>query len=103
MKFTKEDIRDGDIVLLDNGDKLIYCGELNRFEDLSKYSDNDLYNLDSIGENFSVHDFTGKITGFIVQILRATHYETLYEQEYEEMTIDEISHQLGKRIKIVEK
>ena len=103
--FTKYDLKDGDIVTLRNGAKLVYCDDcffdidnnianiLTDFEDLTedlKY-DNSNWNADT------------KANNDIMKVERPTQYKTMYErkEEVKEMTLAQVCEELGYNVKII--
>lgn len=103
VNFTKDDLQDGDIVTLRNGDKLVYSKYNEDFTDLyDSNHDNylcDLYNLD---DDLTCNSYDEGSD--IVKVERPTSYATMYEREeneVKEMTIAEIIEALGYEVKIV--
>lgn len=97
---TTDDLITGDIVTLENGDRLYFDG-LN-FEDLSDEHDNSLYDKYDLN-----HDLTSKDRSCsesnIVKVERPMKYTTVFERVKvaREMTISEISKALGYEVKVV--
>lgn len=96
--MTKEDLKDGDIVTLKNGDRLVlFSGEFTDLEmaghwidDLGDYED-DLRTCDRFYNEYD-----------IVKVERPVEYETVFTRDDAvELTVDEISEKLGYKVKVV--
>ena len=103
--FNIEDIQAGDIIELDNGDKLVahydYSHDI-KFEDLDhQKNDNPVSDIDDIEEDGSINNYDHEYK--VVSVLRPIKYETIYNRnsEVKEMTVEEISKALGYEVKIV--
>lgn len=104
--FNKKDIQAGDIIELDNGDKLVahygYSHDI-LFEDLDyQKNENPVSDIEYIHEDGTIDSYRGHEYK-IVSILRPIEYETIYNRnsEVKEMTVEEISKALGYEVKIV--
>lgn len=96
--MKKEDLKDGDIVTLKNGDRLVlFSGEFTDLEreghwidDLDDYED-DLRTCDRFYNEYD-----------IVKVERPVEYETVFTRDDAvELTVDEISEKLGYKVKVV--
>lgn len=100
FKFTKDDLKEGDIVTLRNGDRLIYAN--GEFTDCSDDNDNYLEYLSELEKNLTYEG--NHRDNDIVKVERPTGYNTLFErqeEEVKEMTLKEVCEKLGYEIKIV--
>lgn len=97
---TTDDLITGDIVTLENGDRLYFDGM--NFDDLGDEHDNGLYDKYDLN-----HDLTSKDRSCsesdIVKVERPMKYTTVFERVKvaREMTISEISKALGYEVKVV--
>lgn len=101
--MTKNDLRDGDIVTLRNGDRLVYA--IGNFFDLCRNFDNEITTLTDINEDLTRNNEYAEDED-IVKVERSTGYETVFvreEKEVKEMTIEEIYKALGYEVKIVKR
>lgn len=100
----KEELKEGDIVTLRNGDKLIYTpnsGEYsNDFQDIGD-NNNYLCDLSDLKDDLT-YNGTDRDSD-IVKVERPVRIETVFERKDKarEMTVEEISKELGYDIKIV--
>lgn len=99
--MTKADLKDGDIVTLRNGDRLLLLDNgdfYNLGEDSCHYIDD----LGDYEDNLKTCD-TECMEYDIIKVERPVKYETVFEREEEaqELTVDEISERLGYKIKVV--
>ena len=98
--FTKNDIKNGDIVTLRNGDKLIYID--NDFYDVSKDYDNVLDNIGDIRDDmiYSDPDYS---ESDIMKVSRPTKYVDVFSRpkESKKMTVSEICKELGYDVEII--
>ena len=92
IKFTKSDLKDGDKITLRNGEVGIYTGDETYIDGLCNcHINNDLTNNGSRGSELD-----------IVKVERPRKYKTVYEREkVREMTVEEISKELGYEVKVV--
>ena len=98
--MVKDDLKNGDIVTLRNGDRLIYCNEY--FTDLEDNNRNCLSSLDDLKNDMFYDDDDKEYReNDIVKVERAKSYEIIYKRETKEMTISEISKALGYDVKII--
>lgn len=99
--ITKDDLKNGDIVTLRNGDKLIYSdGE---FADISDDCDNRLTSKRDLNYDLT-YGFIDDENYDVIKVDRPTNYYTVFEREetkVKEMTIEEISKALGYKVKII--
>lgn len=100
MEFTKSDLKDGDVVTLRNGDRLIHNN--GNFTDLNEEHDNYLAYIDDLNDDLTCEDSDEKDSD-IVKVERVKEYTTVYErnEEVKEMTVEEVSKALGYEVKIV--
>lgn len=101
--FSKEDLKDGDIVTLRNGDRLVLVNKI--FKDTTNENNNYLGNLDDLNEDLTYEWLEKNEDYDIIKVERPIGYITVYErrekQEVKEMTVEEISKKLGYEVKIV--
>ena len=96
--MKKQDLKNGDIVILRNGDRLVYtdCG----FKDLSKDFHNCISLLSDLNDDLTY--CSERESNDIVKVERPVKYETVFErEEVKELTVDEISKRLGYKVKVV--
>lgn len=100
-KMTKEHLKDGDIVTLRNGDRLVLFGE--DFFECSEDNSNWLCDLDDLDDNLNCEKYCGReMESDIIKVERPVRYETVFErEEVKELTVDEISERLGYKVKVV--
>ena len=93
-----EDLKNGDIVTLRNGDRLIYARDC--FKDLNDNFSNPISSKGNINEDLTY--YMGENEYDIVKVERPVKYETVFErEEVQELTVDEISERLGYKVKVV--
>ena len=97
---TTDNLITGDIVTLENGDRLYFDG-LN-FEDLGDEHDNNLYDKYDLNNDLAMKDRRCSESD-IVKVERPMKYTTVFERVKvaREMTVSEISKALGYEIKVV--
>lgn len=79
---TKEYLKNGDVVTLRNGDKLLFNGE--DFWDLSADNNNGLCDINELDDNLKFEDIDGYKEKYdIIKIERVVKYETIFERENE--------------------
>lgn len=98
--LKKHELKDGDIVVLRNGDELIYTND--DFRDMSNDCDNWLSETYDIDDNLLMKDRDEKDSDIMV-VKRPDHYSKIFERDetVREMTVEEISKELGYEVKIV--
>ena len=98
MVKTKDDLKDGDIVTLRNGNKLIYADK--DFMDLERNNDNSLSDLYDLTDDLKYDEHKNYD---IMKVERPVYFSRVYERDetVREMTIEEISKALGYEVKIV--
>ena len=95
---SKDDLKNGDIVTLRNGDRLVFVGG-EGFIDLSDDNDNYLSDICDLEDDFTHEHFKDND---IVKIERPVEYTTVFKrEEVKEMTVEEISKALGYEVKVV--
>jgi hypothetical protein len=103
VNMTKKDLKDGDIVTLRNGDRLVLFEE--DFTDVSKDSANMLLVLDDLDNNLNYARYGNRNEDYdVIKVERPVEYETVFErkeEEVKELTVDEISEKLGYKVKVV--
>ena len=102
IDFTKDDLQNGDVVTLRNGDKLVYVRDRD-FEDLTTDYANELTGIYELTDNLEYEYCDVRNKDYdIIKVERPT-YTTVFErdEEVKEMTIAEISKALGYEVKIV--
>ena len=98
MEFKKDDLKNGDIVTLRNGDRLVFVGSED-FIDLSDDNDNCLSDICDLEDDFTHESYEDSD---IVKIERPVEYTTVFSrEEAKEMTVEEISKALGYEVKVV--
>ena len=97
--MTKEDLKDGDIVILRNGDRLVYTNEC--IGDLSDDNSNPIYEVAQFNDDLTHYLHEKEYD--IVKVERPVEYKSVFEREEEtqELTVDEISERLGYKVKVV--
>lgn len=101
----KNDLEQGDVVTLRNGDKLVYLGD-ESFADLGDENDNYVSDFEDLNDDLSYTDRWNDKPDYdydIVKVERPATYYTAFEREDKarEMTIKEISEKLGYEVKVV--
>ena len=98
--FTKNDLENGDIVTLRNGDKLIYIDDY--FYDVSNGYDNVLDDIGDLRDNmiYSDPDYS---ESDIMKVSRPTDYVDVFSRpkESKKMTVSEICKELGYDVEII--
>lgn len=106
-EFTKDDLKDGDIVTLRNGDKLMYVD--GRFTDLLDYElvTNSLEYQNELTDDlrYSTSYMANPKENDIMKVERPVDYKTVFvrteeEETIKEYTIEELEEKLGHKIKI---
>lgn len=103
--FTKYDLKDGDIVTLRNGAKLVYCDDC--FFDFGDRIDNNLTDFEDLTNDLKYDDNSWsvdtKADNDIMKVERPTQYKTMYErkEEVKEMTLAQVCEELGYNVKII--
>lgn len=101
MKIKElSDLENGDIVTLRNGDKLLYDDD--GFTDLSYPHYNDLSDKYELNDDMTMEDRDFKDSDIMI-VERPIKYEKVYDRKetVREMTVKEISKELGYEVKIV--
>ena len=99
LSFNKGDIKEGDIITLRNGDRLLVDADKD-LQDLSEENDNSVASL-YVYRNDMIH-CCGNKDYDIVKVERPVKYSTIFErEEVREMTVEEISKALGYEVKVV--
>lgn len=96
---NKEDIETGDIIILRNGDALIFIND--EFIDIGNDYTNDIVSLDDFDNDLTCEY---KIKYDIVKIRKARYvdiYNRTEKEEVKELTVEEVSKLLGYDVKIV--
>ena len=105
MISNKNELQNGDIVTLRNGDRLMYNNE--EFVDLSDDFDNSLADIKELNNDMTFSDryrfVTEPTKNDIIFVQRPIGYECVFERKdnVKEMTVEEISKILGYEVKIV--
>lgn len=103
--FTKYDLKDGDIVTLRNGAKLVYCDDC--FYDIGNVINNGLYDLDDLTDDLRLNansaTWTNEIKDNDIMIVeRPDSYTTIWHrEEVKEMTLAQVCEELGYNVKII--
>ena len=99
LVINKDDIKEGDIITLRNGDRLLIDADKG-VSDLSDENNNPVYSLYCF-ENDMTHR-NGNSNYDIVKVERPVEYSIVYDKEaVREMTVEEISKALGYEVKVV--
>lgn len=100
LSFNKGDIKEGDIITLRNGDRLLVDADKD-LQDLSEENDNSVASL-YVYRDDMIH-CCGNKDYDIVKVERPVEYSTVYDrkEEVREMTVEEISKALGYEVKVV--
>lgn len=98
-EMTKDDLENGDIIFLRNGNELIVYND-NELCDLESDCFSPLNNLEDLEEDLIYEDDEDYD---VVEVKRPSGYDTMFErkEEVKEMTVSEISKKLGYEVKIV--
>ncbi len=94
--FKIKDFKNGDIVTLRNGDKLLYVDE--EFYINSGEGDNSLCDIYDLEDDLTCEDDKNST---IVRIDRPVAFKTIYERAARKMTVSEICDTLGYDVEIV--
>ena len=99
LSFNKDDIKEGDIITLRNGDRLLIDADKD-VSDLSGKNNNPVYSLYCFENDMTYRD--GNSNYDIVKVERPVEYSIVYDKEaVREMTVEEISKALGYEVKVV--
>lgn len=99
LSFNKGDIKEGDIITLRNGDRLLVDADKD-LQDLSEENDNSVASL--YVYRYDMIHCCGNKDYDIVKVERPVKYSTIFEREkVREMTVEEISKALGYEVKVV--
>ena len=98
--INKDEIKEGDIITLRNGDRLLVDADKD-LQDLSEENDNSVASL-YVYRDDMIH-CCGNKDYDIVKVERPVEYSTVYDrkEEVREMTVEEISKALGYEVKVV--
>lgn len=102
-EFRKYDLQTGDVVTLQNEEKLIYVRELDNFFDISDDNDNSLSDVSDLKDDLT-HKYDDESN--IIKVERPNYfivYERLKEvkEDVKEMTLEEVCKELGYEVKII--
>ena len=99
LVINKDDIKEGDIITLRNGDRLLIDADKD-VSDLSDKNNNSVYSLDRYENDMTYR--AGNSNYDIVKVERPVEYSIVYDKEaVREMTVEEISKALGYEVKVV--
>ena len=99
LSFNKGDIKEGDIITLRNGDRLLIDADKD-VSDLSGKNNNPVYSLYCFENDMTYRD--GNSNYDIVKVERPVEYSIVYDKEVViEMTVEEISKALGYEVKVI--
>ena len=99
LVINKDDIKEGDIITLRNGDRLLIDADKD-VSDLSDENNNSVYSLDCYENDMTYR--AGNSNYDIVKVERPVEYSIVYDKEaVREMTVEEISKALGYEVKVV--
>lgn len=97
--FTKNDLKNNDIVTLKNGDHLIYTNNL--FYNISYNHDNGLNDIDDIRDDMRCDDADCSESD-IIKVSRPIEYVDVFSRsEPKKMTVSEICKELGYDVEII--
>ena len=98
---SKEDLNDGDIVTLGNGERLLFAG--GDFHDLGSNANNLISDLDDLNDDLTFNRDYLEEENKVVKVERPTTYYEVFKREetVKELTVEEISKLLGYEVKIV--
>ena len=98
--FTKNDLKNGDIVTLRNGNELIY--DNNYFYDASSTYGNCLYCISDLNDDM-MHYSSNNRESDIIKVSRPIEYVDVFSRpkEPKKMTVSEICKELGYDVEIV--
>ena len=103
--FTKYDLKDGDIVILRNGARLILID--GSFSDIGNTINNGLYDLDDLTNDLRLDANSATWTNEkndndIMIVERPDSYTTIWHrEEVKEMTLAQVCEELGYDVKII--
>lgn len=100
---TKKDLKDGDIVTLGNGERLLLSGR--DFKDFDEDAKNLIADLDDLNDDLTFNRDYSEEDNIVVKVERPlTYYEVFNREETaKELTVEEISKLLGYKVKIVKR
>lgn len=99
LVINRDDIKEGDIITLRNGDRLLIDADKD-VSDLSGENNNPVYSLYCFENDMTHRD--GNSNYDIVKVERPVEYSIVYDKEaVREMTVEEISKALGYEVKVV--
>lgn len=99
LSFNKGDIKEGDIITLRNGDRLLIDADKD-VSDLSGKNNNPVYSLHCFENDMTYRSRNSNYD--IVKVERPVEYSIVYDKEpVREMTVEEISKALGYEVKVV--
>ena len=99
LVINKDDIKEGDIITLRNGDRLLVDADKD-LQDLSEENDNSVASLYVYRDDMT--HCCGNKDYDIVKVERPVEYSIVYDKEaVREMTVEEISKALGYEVKVV--
>lgn len=99
LVINKHDIKEGDIITLRNGDRLLVDADKD-VSDLSDENTNSVYSLNCFENDMTYNN--GNSNYDIVKVERPIGYSTVYDKEVvREMTVEEISKALGYEVKVI--
>lgn len=95
----KEDLQNGDIVTLRNGDRLMYLDDY--FTDLCNDHNNSVCVLNDLDDDLSCH--IEKPVNDVMKVERPVRYVEVFErtEKVKEMTLKEVCDALGYEVKII--
>lgn len=99
--FTKDDLLEGDVVTLRNGEKLVFV--MNSFRDCNGSNmDNYLYSIGDLDKELKCSNDVRRNSD-IIKVERPTQYKIMYErkEEVKEMTLAQVCEELGYNVKII--
>ena len=104
--FTKYDLKDGDVVTLRNGARLMFSDE--SFSDIGNVINNGLYCLDDLTDDLRLNVNSAvwtneKKDNDIMIVERPDSYTTIWhrKEEVKEMTLAQVCEELGYNVKII--
>ena len=99
----KDELKNGDIVKLRNGDELIYFEDDGTFADLHNNQNNCLCDLDNLTDNMKSDGYAYGEENDIMEVKRPVLYHNVFtrDETVKEMTLKEVCDALGYEVKII--
>lgn len=104
VDLTKDELKDGDIITLRNGDRLLYNKFKEEFGDLTEGNDNLISDLSDLDDDLTYYDGDYDYRyNDVIRVERPISYIPIFLREDKpvEMTLAEVCRELGYDVKIV--